>query len=112
MEKLRLVALPTEQTLMHQVHEALDEVSGSQWQDITHDAIASALAIRLKKFPNIFCFAGRRQTIPSGCDGPEHSFDFCAFLYENQMQGFLFKLWSSAKPNGTEEEQTMILKNF
>ena len=83
MEKQLLAKLPTEQELMHQVHEALDEVSRLKWTDITHDAIASALAKRLTQNPNIFCYAGGRRTIPRSCNGCEFLFDFCALLYEN-----------------------------
>lgn len=82
METQMLVQLPTEKTLMRQVHEALHEIAGLKWHDITHDGIASALAKRLKENPKVFCYGGRRHTIPVGCDGPEFLFDFCALLYE------------------------------
>lgn len=72
--------LPTEQMLMHQVHEALDEVAALDWCNITQDAIASAIAKRLKENLDIYCYSGKPTRRPEGCDGPEFLFDFSARL--------------------------------
>jgi hypothetical protein len=88
MKRQRLVKLPTEQTLMHQVNQALDEVSRSKWSNITHHAIASAIAKRLKKNRNIQCFSRTPRRKSTVCDGTEFLFDFCALLYEKQDAPF------------------------
>jgi hypothetical protein len=99
MKTQELVQLPTEHSLMLQVHEALDEVAAFDWCNITQDAIASAIAKRLKKNPHIFCYGGKRHMIPSSCDGPEFLFDFCALLYEKTDA----KFWVQALVVGETE---------
>jgi hypothetical protein len=75
------IPLPTEAELLRSIREALTSVSELGWKKITHDAIASAIARRLKDNSNIFCYGGRPSSVPEACVGSEWLFDFSALLY-------------------------------
>jgi hypothetical protein len=81
METDRLL-LPTEQDLLHRLREALTACSKLGWKKITHDAIASEIAGRLKDNSNISCYGGRPRSLPEECAGSEWLFDFSALLYK------------------------------
>jgi hypothetical protein len=76
------IPLPTEDELLRSIREALTAVSELGWKKITHDAIASAIAGRLKDNSNIFCYGGRPRSLPEACAGSEWLFDFSALLYK------------------------------
>jgi hypothetical protein len=76
------IPLPTEEELLRSIREGLTAVSELGWKKITHDAIASAIAGRLKDNSNIFCYGGRPRSFPKACAGSEWLFDFSALLYQ------------------------------